>query len=359
VCPIPDPAAPVELECLHDSGAVGADDVVAVVGKVDGSGNGDDAARALAASRIRRSLARRRSPGALSVAQVPVILSSGCAGIMSPALTVFFRRSAASAEPGRSREDAAGGLAVGTAISDPIGPRAIGRVAQVDAVAAATARALADAGDLDEVGAVLVKTPSLRPAHTRLLPGDLRTVSTAESMVYSIDATALGVGVALGEIDRASVTDEAVRRDWDLFSRVAIVSAGPEIDRAEVVVLGNAAHSTSDQRIGNALIRDPLDRDGVVEAISRASGGASGESAAHTVVQVFAKLILPVDDTVRGHPTSFFQEPSPAAVAKAVGAALVGSVIGRTDIYVSGGERGSHQGPPGAGPVAAIVRRDG
>jgi cyanuric acid amidohydrolase len=177
-------------------------------------------------------------------------------------------------------------------------------------------------------------------------------------MVYAIDATALGVAAALGEIDRAALSDDTFRRDWDLFSDVAIVSAGPEISRAEVVVLGNSERSHGEQRVGRSLIRDPLDRDGVVEAIAAADARWDrADPVGDAVVQVFAKLILPVDDAVRGHPTTFFSEPSPAATAKAVGAALIGSVIGRTNVFVSGGERGSHQGPPGAGPVAAIVRR--
>jgi cyanuric acid amidohydrolase len=38
---------------------------------------------------------------------------------------------------------------------------------------------------------------------------------------------------------------------------------------------------------------------------------------------------------------------------------LVASVTGRTTNYVSGGERNSHQGPPGGNIVAAIVRAEG
>ena len=38
---------------------------------------------------------------------------------------------------------------------------------------------------------------------------------------------------------------------------------------------------------------------------------------------------------------------------------LVASVTGRTTNYVSGGERNSHQGPPGGNIVAAVVRMDG
>jgi len=46
-------------------------------------------------------------------------------------------------------------------------------------------------------------------------------------------------------------------------------------------------------------------------------------------------------------------------IGKALGGMLVASVTGRTTNYVSGGERNSHQGPPGGNIVAAVVRVDG
>jgi cyanuric acid amidohydrolase len=252
-------------------------------------------------------------------------------------------------------DDDSPGLRVGRGVSSTVDPTDIGRLGQIRAVAEATERAFRDAGEPREVGCVLVKTPCLRPEHVRALGDRLRTLSTAESMGLANDASALGVAVALGEVEAAAVADDSVRRDWRLYSRVAMVSAGPELSRAEVILLGNGAEAGGEQRIGNGVIADPLDRDGVLAALAAARSGHPGGEA--EPVQAFAKLILPVDDTVRGLPTSFFAEPSPATVAKAIGATLLGSVLGRTDVFVSGGERGSHQGPPGAGPVAIITRR--
>ena len=42
--------------------------------------------------------------------------------------------------------------------------------------------------------------------------------------------------------------------------------------------------------------------------------------------------------------------------ARAVGNAVIASVIGDTMNYVSGGEVDSHSGPPDGNPVAAIIR---
>ena len=65
------------------------------------------------------------------------------------------------------------------------------------------------------------------------------TEDTYHSMALSRGASALGVAVALGEVGRA--TEAAVCKDWSLYSRVASTSAGVELLRNEIVVLGNAA----------------------------------------------------------------------------------------------------------------------
>lgn len=337
VCSILDPGNPVELADLLASGRLGAEEVVGIVGKVDGSGNANDSSRALALGGIREAL-RRHQPG--SADDVAIVLSSGCAGLISPNLTVVTR-------------SAGDGLRAGRGRSREISPVGIGRMEQVLAVADATTAAVRDTGGLHDVDCVLVKVPCLRPEDVRRHGTKLRTQSVAESMALANDAAALGVGIALGEIDAASVSDEAIRRDWDLCCSVAMVSAGPEMSTAEVLVLGNGAPTGGNQRIGHAAIRDPFDRDGVLAALASSRQGHDEDD----VVQVFAKLILPMDDTVRGLPTSFFAEPSPASVAKTIGATLIGSVIGRSDVFVSGGERGSHQGPPDASPIAIITGR--
>ena len=60
-----------------------------------------------------------------------------------------------------------------------------------------------------------------------------------KSMAYSRGASAIGVGVAMGEI-AAPVDDERVCTDWSLASGVASASAGIELANNIVIVLGNA-----------------------------------------------------------------------------------------------------------------------
>ena len=58
----------------------------------------------------------------------------------------------------------------------------------------------------------------------------------------------------------------------------------------------------------------------------------------------------------RGKRTTLLDDADSAKTAKAVGGALIGSVIGRTAFFLSGGERNSHQGPPGGSPIATVIR---
>lgn len=356
LCPILEPGRVDQLEIMLDSGVLDAGSIVGVVGKIDGTGTFNDAGRALTAEHIRSAIQRRLDrPGA--AADIPVVLSSGCAGLISPHLTIFSR--CVSTSDDADRGVSVPRLTVGRAFSDRISALEIGRVAHVDKVAAAVREAWRDADCPAQVDAVLVKSPSLKPEHFREHLSGLCCTQVTESLGWATDTSALGVAVALDELGGRDVGEADIRRDWSLYSEVAIVSAGPEIDRAEIVLLGNSMTSDSRFRSGHALLRDPLDQQGVWDAIVAADhppGQASTDPG--RVVQLFAKLVLPVDDLVRQFPVSFSQEPHPALVAKAIGATLIGTVIGHSRVFVSGGERGSHQGAPGGGPIAAIVARD-
>src|SRR5262249_17617759 len=91
------------------------------------------------------------------------------------------------------------------------------------------------------------------------------TENTHESMDLSNGTTALGIAVALGEIDPPE--ESAVLHDRSLYSAVASCSSGVELDRAQVVVVGNARGIGGRYRIGHSVMRDALDTDGIWDAI--------------------------------------------------------------------------------------------
>jgi len=129
--------------------------------------------------------------------------------------------------------------------------------------------------------------------------------------------------------------------------------------RAEVLLLGNSANGVGDLRIGHGTTKDLLDTSGAKEALRSAGlrfDCCPSAADLERVVQVFAKLIIPQDGRARGKRTTLLDDADSAKTAKAVGGALIGSVIGRTAFFLSGGERNSHQGPPGGSPIAAVIR---
>src|SRR5438309_2196706 len=76
--------------------------------------------------------------------------------------------------------------------------------------------------------------------------------------------------MALGEVPESKLSDEVVRRDWDLYSEVAMTSSGGEKRHGEVVVFGNSEASVSPLRIGHAVTRDFIDAEGVRSALRSA-----------------------------------------------------------------------------------------
>jgi len=366
VCSMARPSDTSELDALLDSGAIQAESVLALVGKTEGTGLHDDSGRELADLKLREALARRLGIHRDDVpSRVSIVLSGGCYGVISPHVTAITREWI---EVDDGAVPSAPALVIGRSYSEPILPEEIGRMGQIRKVAAAVRAATADAGIADpaDVHCVMVKGPSLSPASIRdaeargqsVVTHDL-SVGVSGAMCYANDGAALGVALALGEVPEAALSDDVVRRNWHLYSAVATTSAGGEKHHADVLVLGNQAPSLSSLRIGHAAIRDPIDAEGVKDAL-RSAGLAfdccpSRENQAR-IVQVFAKLVVPGTDQVRGRRITLRDDTIAYATAKAVGGALVASVTGDPRVMVSGGEQNSHQGPPNGSPVAAVIR---
>src|SRR5438270_767472 len=260
VCPSATPADTSGLQALAESGKVTRDNLVAIVGKTEGTGAHDDWGRVWADVALREWTAKLLGVTADEVAKrVIFVLSGGCPGVITPHV-----------------------------------------------------------------------------------------------------AAALGVALALGEVPESKLSDDVVRRDWTLFSEVAMTSSGGEKRHGEVVVFGNSTASASPLRIGHAVTRDFIDAQGVRDALRVAGigfdGGLPDAKDLDRLVHVFAKSVIPGTDQVRGRRITLLDDAHAYEIGKALGGMLIASVTGRTTNYVSGGERNSHQGPPGGDIVAAVVR---
>src|SRR6185312_2177220 len=207
-----------ELANLIDDGVLEADRVIAVIGKTEGNGGVNDYTRILADRAFRDVLRAKGTRTAQQVKQIPIVWSGGTDGVISPHATIFATlpvdQAVATDEPR---------LTVGFAMSEQLLPEDIGRTAMISKVADAVRVAMERAGITDpkDVHYVQTKTPLLT-IHTisdaKSRGQSVWTENTHESMDLSNGCTALGIGVALGEIEMPSDAD--VLHNRGLYSAV-------------------------------------------------------------------------------------------------------------------------------------------
>ena len=346
-----------ELAALIDTGVLDADRVVAVIGKTEGNGGVNDYTRIIADRTFRELLVAKGTRTAEEVKQIPIVWSGGTDGVLSPHATVF-----ATVAPEDTVVTDEPRLSVGFAMSDVLLPEDIGRVAMITKVAAAVREAMERAGitDVADVHYVQTKTPLLTIQTIREAKSRGRTVwtkHTHESMDLSNGCTALGIAVALGEIDMPADAD--VMHDRSLFSAVASCSSGVELDRAQIVVVGNVRGVGGRYRIGHGVMTDALDADGIWSAIRDA--GLDLPDRPHSsdlqgrLVNVFLKCEVSQDGQVRGRRNAMLDDSDVhwhRQIKSCVGG-VAASVTGDPAVFVS--VSAAHQGPDGGGPVAAIV----
>ncbi|NNE83962.1 MAG: ring-opening amidohydrolase, partial [Alphaproteobacteria bacterium] len=292
-------------------------------------------------------------------ARIAIVMSGGTEGGLSPHLLVVGVRE----HSGDGTDQPA--LAVGTAFTRDFLPEEQGRMTMVHETAEAVRRAMAAAAldSTDAVHFVQVKCPLLtseRIADAYARGRDVVTADTYASMSYTRGASALGIALALGELDESQVTDAAIGHDWSLYSGRASASAGVELLNCEVIVLGNSPHWTGDKIITHDVMRDAIDAAALWRALANAGLGAPPQLDAEACARLDAVLCKAEPATtgeIRGNRHIMIDDSDINATrhARALVGGVVAGAVGRTDVFVSGGAE--HQGPDGGGPVAVIARR--
>jgi cyanuric acid amidohydrolase len=355
--PMANPGDTSMLEALIDRGEVRAEEIVAIFGKTEGNGCVNDFTRPYAIEALKSALAPRLGCSRAEVmGRIGMVMSGGTEGGLSPHFLVFAARSNAT-RTGRGKR-----LAIGTAATRDFLPEEIGRMPQIHETAAAVRRAVVAAGIEvgDDVHFVQIKCPLLTAhRHSEALARGRQpaTHDTYTSMGFSRGASALGVGLALGEIAESALSDEVVCRDFGLWSGRASASAGIELLNSEVVVLGNSERWGGDLLIGHGVMKDAIDLIAVHDALESAGLEVSRQLTGDQRARLRALLVKAEpssDGTIRGARHVMLDDSDILATRHArafVGGAVAG-LVGRTDLFVSGGAE--HQGPDGGGPVAAI-----
>jgi len=352
--PTSGPADVSGLAAALDAGRIEAAQVVAILGKTEGNGGVNDFTREFAHATVRRLLAERCEVDERTIDErVAIVMSGGTEGVLSPHITIFARVPTTDAAIGKR-------LAIGVATTRDFLPEEIGRGPQIVATERAVRAAMADGGiaTAADVHFVQIKCPLLTAARVEAAARrGARTVTDDgyASMGYSRGASALGVALALGETS-APVPDDAVLADWSRAASVASTSAGIELMRNVVIVMGTA-FAPGGLTIGHDVMADAIDLPAVLRAFAAAGvpADASGRIDAERVVNVFAKAEASPTGTIRGARHTMLDDTDISATrhARAAVGGLIAGVAGTGAIYVSGGAE--HQGPPGGGPVAVIA----
>ncbi len=345
------------LKCLIDSGAVDPATIVALIGKTEGNGGANDFTRGFATLSFQLLLAPLLglTPDEVG-SRIAFVWSGGTEGVLSPHATIFTRSPSEVATTPR--------LALGIGRTRDLGPEEIGRMAMVEAVAAAVRDCMAQTGITDPAAVhyVQVKGPLLTPARisdARERRAKLATDDPNGSKVFARGAMALGVALGLGEVAASELSDQVIGRRLDLYTSVASTSAGGELKNCEVLLFGNSTAYGGDYRIGHATLSDVIDADGVRAALADAgiavTAGASPADAKR-IAAVFAKAEASPTGAIRGRRNTMLSDAdiNYERHARAALGAVIASITLDPAIFVSGGTE--HQCAPGEAPIAAIVR---
>lgn len=347
------------LDKLIQSGEIDPREVIAVLGKTEGNGCVNDFTRGFATQTLSYYFAEKlNTPVSEVQKKIAFVMSGGTEGVMTPHLTVFVRKETDEAAKDGKR------LAAGISFTRDFLPEEIGRMAQVNEVAEAVRQAMKDAKieKPEDVHFVQIKCPLLtadRIEEAKSRGQQVAVYDTYKSMAFSRGASALGVALALGEVSEDQLSDDVICKDWDLYSGVASTSAGVELLKDEIIVIGNSEESASDLKIGHSVMQDAIDIDALFTAMKEAGlqfEGLPSEEELNKIVNVLAKAEASSTGSVRGRRNTMQDDSdiNHTRSARAVVNAAIAAITRDPMVYVSGGAE--HQGPDGGGPVSVIAK---
>ena len=336
VIPISSPDDLSGLERLIELGQLVPENLVAILGKTEGNGCVNDFTRAFAVNELKRFFKQTGQ-------SICMVMSGGTEGGLSPHLITF--------EVIEDRGDGPA-MAVGTAVTRELAPYEIGTPKQIECVATNVTAAIKSAhiSNPRDVHFVQIKCPLLTSDRVAESVASTVTSESLKSMGLSRGASALGVAVALGEIDTATAERALSEGDRAIWSSRASASAGVELMGHEILVLGMSTSWSGPLIVDHAVMQDAIDTQAVKAALKRLE-----MSKANTLRAVFAKAEASRSGKIRGlrHTMLNDSDISSTRHARAMVGGTLGGLIGRTDLFISGGAE--HQGPDGGGPVALIA----
>ena len=267
------------------------------------------------------------------------VFSGGTEGVLSPHVTFVVR------------DRSTTGLQAAVGRTRIIEPHEIGTSVHALEVASSIQSILKVSGvATDQVRLVLIKCPLLTSEKVKVIKSSGRTpitTDTYDSMAKSRYSSALGIAIALEELEESHL-DEAMRSQSS-WSAKASCSSGAELEDCHILIIASDT-SPGGLRAVSGYMSDAIDARAItrlLEQVNRESGH---------VLQVFAKAEADPTGNIRGcrHTMNTDSDIHSTRHARAAVGGLLAGLVGETRLYVSGGAEG--QGPPGGGPLCVVYR---
>ncbi|KAK9453415.1 cyanuric acid hydrolase/Barbiturase [Dipodascopsis uninucleata] len=315
------------------------EDLLAVIGKTEGNGCVNDFTRMLSSHVWDPYL---EASGGISV------FSGGTEGVLSPHVTFIAKDKEYLTESGEKMYDQ--GLVATVAGTRDFEPWEMGTEIHARVVAEKITEIIKELEiDPEDVHMVLVKCPLLTTAKVVASSKPCITTDTYKSMGYSRLATAVGIALALGEIDDNGIKNALDTYGEEGWSSRASCSSGAELENCHIIILASSKKASNPYRAIHGYMSDAIDLKVLLEMTSTIPEGAER-------VQIFVKAEPSTDGVVRGNRHTMMTDSDIQGTrhARAAVGGLVAGVWGTTDVYVSGGAEG--QGPMGGGSVCIVYK---
>ncbi|GAA5859978.1 hypothetical protein JCM8547_003042 [Rhodosporidiobolus lusitaniae] len=331
------PEDTTSLHRLKEEEGFEAGEIMAVVGKTEGNGCVNDFSRTLS-SHVWHSLI---PPSSIAV------FSGGTEGVLSPHVTFIAKEKGGEAT----------GLVAMAGKTRPFEPEEVGTEKQVREVEK-TVKGMLEHANLSpsSVHLVLVKCPLLtssKIASIRAKGFNPVTTDTYDSMAKSRYATALGIAVALEELEGTDEkVEEGLKSGGEHWSAKASCSSGAELEECHILLLASSEEEVKGGKkkvkAVSSYMKDAIDADSLLALLSRVKSDSG------RVLQVFIKAEASPSGLVRGnrHTMSTDSDLHSTRHARAAVGGLVAGLTGDPAVYVSGGAEG--QGPPGGGSLTVV-----
>lgn len=333
------------------------DKIIAVLGKTEGNGCVNDFTRGYAVQSLKALLSSYLTDSQINT--IPLIMSGGTEGGISPHWLVFQTNSGTFETDIKDDSNDASNdkaLAFSSAFTRSLSASEIGRVPQSLLVKDAVEQAMKSAGikTPSDVHFVQIKCPLITAERAVLANNDVATLDTLRSMGLSRGASALGVALALGELDSNEISDAAIGSELSMWSRCASCSAGIELMHCEVVVMGASASWAGPLRIAHCVMQDAIDAPAFASLLQASFNHSDLQHSSNHILAILAKAEASKNGTIRGNRHTMLDDSDISSTRHARGfvAGLLAGLTGLTELFVSGGAE--HQGPDGGGPVAMI-----